>query len=258
MFGEAGMPEIFISYTSQDRTKAEALAAFLEKRSCTVFWDRRIQPGRSFDQVIEEALCEAKAVIVIWSKASVVSDWVKVEAEDAAGRGVLLPAMIERVVLPLRFRYIQTADLSQWDFNSSAREISDLMKSLERCLGRTLPMKEADSCRMAVPREDQWNGIEGRWYDRHTVVATPMPSYLRAIAAHLLLGCGLFYVDRRLKRKWLYLLFALYALIDALSAHVLKLGLFGGSFGLYSFIVATTLYELSFIDVGVTCYLHRR
>jgi hypothetical protein len=32
-----------------------------------VWWDRTILPGRTFDQVIEEALAATRCMIVVWS-----------------------------------------------------------------------------------------------------------------------------------------------------------------------------------------------
>ncbi len=105
---------IFISYASPDRPTAEALANALMKEGWSVWWDRTIPPGKSFDEVIEAALSAAKCVIVLWSKASVASDWVKVEAADAAKRRILIPALIEEVTIPLEFRRIQSASLVDW------------------------------------------------------------------------------------------------------------------------------------------------
>ena len=105
---------IFISYASPDRPTAEALAKALMKEGWSVWWDRTIPPGKSFDEVIEAALGAAKCVIVLWSKASVASDWVKVEAADAAKRRILIPALIEEVTIPLEFRRIQSASLVDW------------------------------------------------------------------------------------------------------------------------------------------------
>ena len=56
----------------------------------------------------------AKSVVVLWSKSSVTSEWVKNEAAAAAERDVLVPALIERVRLPLEFRRKQTVDLADW------------------------------------------------------------------------------------------------------------------------------------------------
>ena len=74
------MSDIFISYATADRPRAAALAQALRTRGWTVWWDRVIPPGRQFDEVIDEALSGAGCVVVLWSKASAASTWVKTEA----------------------------------------------------------------------------------------------------------------------------------------------------------------------------------
>ncbi|MDQ3115900.1 MAG: toll/interleukin-1 receptor domain-containing protein [Verrucomicrobiota bacterium] len=49
------MSDIFISYAREDREKAQAIAAVFQEQGWSVWWDRSIPPGRTFDQVIEEA-----------------------------------------------------------------------------------------------------------------------------------------------------------------------------------------------------------
>ena len=108
------MADIFISYASADRDRARVLADALATQGWSVWWDRTIPPGRQFDEVIEEELAAAGCVVVLWSKASVASSWVKTEAADARDRRILVPVLIEDVKLPLEFRRMQAADLSQW------------------------------------------------------------------------------------------------------------------------------------------------
>ena len=50
------MSDIFISYKREDRPRARAVARSFEKHGFSVWWDRKIPPGRTFDQVIQEAL----------------------------------------------------------------------------------------------------------------------------------------------------------------------------------------------------------
>lgn len=109
------MTDVFISYASEDREGARKLANALEARGWSVWWDRKIIAGQTFDQVIEHELGTAKCVVVLWSKDSILSEWVKSEAAVAAERGVLVPALIDDVRLPLEFRRRQTADLVGWD-----------------------------------------------------------------------------------------------------------------------------------------------
>jgi cold shock CspA family protein len=107
--------DVFLSYNTPDRPIAERIAKVIEHQAWTVWWDRRIVPGKSYDVEIERFLNGARAVIAVWSKTAIQSDWVRAEAEAAADRSVLLPTRIDDVKLPLRFRLLQTADLSDWN-----------------------------------------------------------------------------------------------------------------------------------------------
>ena len=127
------MSHVFVSYAAVDREKAATLAAALTKLGWSVWWDRTIPPGKEFDQVIEEALDAAQCVVVLWSKASVGSRWVKSESEEAMRRKVLVPALIEDVKIPLEFRRLQAADLSKWrgeEGNSEFLKLLDSIRSL--------------------------------------------------------------------------------------------------------------------------------
>ena len=109
------MADVFISYASEDRDRAAKLASALGERGWSVWWDRKIVAGQAFDHAIERELETARSVVALWSIHSVASEWVKNEASVASERGVLVPALIDRVKLPLEFRRKQTADLISWD-----------------------------------------------------------------------------------------------------------------------------------------------
>lgn len=111
------MTDIFVSYQSSDRDRAERLAAALGREfpHLSLFWDRTIRAGLKFDEVIDQALTQAACVIVLWSANSVKSDWVRDEAEEGRNRGVLVPVRIDDVKIPLGFRRLHTEDLIDWD-----------------------------------------------------------------------------------------------------------------------------------------------
>jgi hypothetical protein len=125
------MSDIFISYASADRERARLLADALSQKGWLVWWDRTIPPGKEFDQVIEEALDAAKCVVVLWSKASTASSWVKTEAAEAMRRKILVPALIDETKIPLEFRRLQAADLSQWRGEDSHPELEKFIQSIE-------------------------------------------------------------------------------------------------------------------------------
>jgi hypothetical protein len=108
------MADVFISYASEDRAWAQRIAAALEQRGWAVWWDRKIVAGDAFDETIERELDAAKCVVVLWSKHSAASEWVKNEAAAAVEHGTLVPALIDAVRLPLEFRRKQTVELADW------------------------------------------------------------------------------------------------------------------------------------------------
>lgn len=124
------MADVFVSYASEDRETARKLAGILESYGYSVWWDRKIIAGQTYDQVIERELEAARAVVVLWSKNSVTSEWVKNEAAVAAERGVLVPALIENVKLPLEFRRRQTVDLAGWDGDETHGGLSSLREGI--------------------------------------------------------------------------------------------------------------------------------
>jgi tetratricopeptide (TPR) repeat protein len=124
------MSDIFISYAREDRDKAELLARAFKQQEWAVWWDKVIPPGRKYADVISEELLSAKAVIVLWSQASVASDWVKDEAQEGANRRILVPVLVEKVNPPYGFRQVQTADLSDWDGSTSHAELQSLVRGI--------------------------------------------------------------------------------------------------------------------------------
>ena len=67
MASEASKPTIFLSYAHADAKRAQQLAAALNARGYTVWWDTLIEGGASFAKSIREALEAADAVVVLWS-----------------------------------------------------------------------------------------------------------------------------------------------------------------------------------------------
>lgn len=65
------MPGVFVSYAREDAAKAKAIAVALEAASFDVWFDERIHSGSEFSREIEEALKNATAVVVLWSRHSI-------------------------------------------------------------------------------------------------------------------------------------------------------------------------------------------
>jgi hypothetical protein len=132
------MYDAFLSYSRKDKVIAEKLATTLHGAGFSIWWDQEVPIGRSFSRYIQEQLAQCKAVIVLWSKASTTSDWVCAEAEEGKERGILVPALVEPVSIPLGFRSLQTADLSAWDHHAESPELLRLINSVS-LLARGVP-----------------------------------------------------------------------------------------------------------------------
>lgn len=133
------MPDVFLSYAREDRPRAGHLADALAARGWTVWWDREIEYGQAFDLAIEKALEETRCVVVLWSPAAVQSRWVRAEAEDGAGREILVQALLEGVTLPLGVRALQAVDLSTWRGEAQHDGLQRLVAAVESVLGTTAP-----------------------------------------------------------------------------------------------------------------------
>ena len=133
------MSDIFISYARADKDKAELLANAFSQNGWSVWWDRQIPPGQSFDETIDSALKSARCVVVLWSRHSVSSRWVKTEAAEGAERGILIPAILDDAPIPLEFKRIEAADLSDWEGELSHREFDQLLKSVADIIDGRVP-----------------------------------------------------------------------------------------------------------------------
>ena len=112
------------------------IAAALGGHGWDVWWDREIPLGKAFDEIIEKAIAEAKCVIVLWSAASVASEWVRNEASEGRRRGILVPVFIEQIEAPLAFISLNGADLSAWSGNGGDAEFVRLVGRVRQLLGQ--------------------------------------------------------------------------------------------------------------------------
>ncbi len=109
------MADVFISYKKQDRALAERVEAALRREGHTVWWDDSLTPRESWDAIIQREIAAAAAVVVIWTPRSVVSEWVRIEANYGKQNGKLVPLLAEPCDIPLAFSLTQAAILTDWD-----------------------------------------------------------------------------------------------------------------------------------------------
>lgn len=107
--------DIFISYARADRALAEGLAKDLTARGYRVWWDAELVGSDDFYEVILEALRQAKAAIVIWTKASAKSRFVRDEARFALHFDKLVAlkeANLDVLDIPFGFQGQHTDDVT--------------------------------------------------------------------------------------------------------------------------------------------------
>lgn len=121
------MRDVFLSYARKDRQRAVRLVEALERLGFSVWWDHDVVPGQNWQRELESAVRQTRSVVVLWSRDSVASDWVREEASLAREQGKLIPARLDDAEIHVPFRLIQTADLRYWDGEESHQGFRELV-----------------------------------------------------------------------------------------------------------------------------------
>src|SRR5437764_7213165 len=152
MSSDAGQPTIFLSYAHGDHAQAQRLAAALQRCGCTVWWDALIEGGTRYAATIDEALETADAVVVLWSRNSVSSDWVRDEAAQGRERQRLVPLSLDGTHPPLGFRQIQMIDISSWSGRSNAPQLEAVRRGIAVAMGQPVPARAAERPKAGLSR----------------------------------------------------------------------------------------------------------
>lgn len=147
------MASVFLSYDRDDVRPARHLARALEAEGHAVWWDLRVRGGAQFAKEIEEALESADAVVVLWSKHSIESAWVRDEAAVGRDTGRLVPVSIDATEPPLGFRQFQTIDFSNWSGRGRPKHFSLLADAISSLA------KPAEPPKVSVRQSRRWT----RW-----------------------------------------------------------------------------------------------
>ncbi|MEP7311585.1 MAG: TIR domain-containing protein [Pseudomonadota bacterium] len=131
------VPKIFLSYSRDDQPIARHFAEGLEREGFSVWWDQALSAGEAFDKSTEKALKDARAVVVLWSKRSAESRWVRSEATLADRYGTLVPVTIEQCDRPIMFELTHTADLANWSGDPADPRWRSFVAGLHKTIGTT-------------------------------------------------------------------------------------------------------------------------
>lgn len=133
------MPDIFLSYNREDQAVARRFAEAFRAEGFDVWWDVALRTGEAYDKVTETALRTAKAVVVLWSRKSVESRWVRAEATLADRNHTLVPCMIEPCERPIMFELTHTADLAHWDGDVGDKAWLAYLSDVKRFVAKGAP-----------------------------------------------------------------------------------------------------------------------
>ncbi len=136
------MPDIFLSYSRVDQSRARLFVKAFEATGLSVWWDPHLKSGESYDEVTEAALRDARAVVVLWSETSVGSRWVRAEATVADRYKTLMPVMIDPADRPIMFELVQTADLIDWHGNGDDPTFQAFLSDVRRRVDKTAAAQE--------------------------------------------------------------------------------------------------------------------
>lgn len=137
------MASVFLSYAREDARKAEAFAKCLEAAGHSVWWDHHIAGGSDYSKEIETSLRESDVVVVLWSDASIHSQWVRDEAATGKDSGRLVPVLLGDVEPPLGFRQLQSIPLGNWSGRWAPRNFRTVLEAIAKRAGATGSEPEA-------------------------------------------------------------------------------------------------------------------
>jgi hypothetical protein len=145
------MSEIFISYKSEDVRRIAPLAFGLQGCGFSVWWDRYLPGGENWHAEIQNALADAKCVVVVWTHATVgqAGDFVRDEAREGKRRGILVPVNLDGVPPPLGFGEIQAIDLRKWNGSTQDLVFQDLVDAVRAKIeARSAPAPKGPTMRL--------------------------------------------------------------------------------------------------------------
>ncbi len=134
-----GAPSVFLSYARADQKRALPVIKAFEQAGMRVWWDGLLEGGDTFLPTTEAALESADAVVVLWSRTSVESNWVRDEATRGRERGCLVPLSLDGSHAPLGFRQFQAIKIDKWRGKADAPEMLAAIRAVTALAGHPNP-----------------------------------------------------------------------------------------------------------------------
>lgn len=130
--------DVFISYSSRDKTTALAICHVLEEHRIRCWMaPRDIPPGADYGDVIDEAIVGCRLFVLVFSGPAALSQWVKGELNLAfTERKIIIPYRIDETPLKGAMRLI--LNQTHWieAYPDAEARFGELVEAAERFLGR--------------------------------------------------------------------------------------------------------------------------
>ena len=132
--------DVFISYSSRDKTTALAICHVLEEHRIRCWMaPRDIPPGADYGDVIDEAIVSCRLFVLVFSGPAALSQWVKGELNLAfTERKIIIPYRIDETPLKGAMRLI--LNQTHWieAYPDAEMRFGELVEAAERFLGRSV------------------------------------------------------------------------------------------------------------------------
>jgi hypothetical protein len=167
----------FVSHAHEDRRHVDLVCTALERAGVETWVSHRdIVPGSRWDETIETALARSGAVVVVVSEHSVRSDYVRAEVEEAIRqRKTVIPLIVGRPAIPLRWRMLQSVKWSPRGANQIAEAIALLLPA--QSLSKIRSYLEDSACEDLLVSEllehPEWLPIEYDMADQYAYRKRP-------------------------------------------------------------------------------------
>ena len=127
------MQEVFISYKSEEASKAYAIKSVLEKNNISCWMaPESIPDGSDYTHEIPVAIRNCKVFLVLISKISQTSIWVKNEVDTAVNSNkVVIPYMLEECELTDEFNFLLTGRQRVDAYHKKEEKLRRLVKRIQ-------------------------------------------------------------------------------------------------------------------------------
>lgn len=126
---------IFLSYAREERTKARMVFNALGYQGWNVFMDEDIPNAERWGQYLSQKLDSVRCVLVLWSPAARISDWVLKEAGSGLRRKIIVQASLDGEPPPARFAGFQANNLAEWGGEKNNPEFLRILAAVAMKIG---------------------------------------------------------------------------------------------------------------------------